>query len=115
MANTSKASSIGTQKFTLDTFLEPKPTGDKQAVEKHPSTKQQNIRKERGNNVIVSSKCNGNSLSKNHGSGNHLRECPWTLCDQNCVSILYLSIGSELRKLLAQKFPHDNIRHLTTL
>ena len=40
---------------------------------------------------------------------------PWHLCDQKCVSILYLSIGIEGRRLLTQNFPHDNIYNLTTL
>ena len=42
-------------------------------------------------------------------------ERPWNMCDQKCVSLLYLSIGTEGRRLLTQKFPHDNIYDLTTL
>ena len=42
-------------------------------------------------------------------------ERPWSLCDQKCVSLLYLSIGTEGRRLLTQIFPHDNIYDLTTL
>ena len=42
-------------------------------------------------------------------------ERPWNLCDQKCVSLLYLSIGTEGRRLLTQKFPHDNIYDLSTL
>ena len=42
-------------------------------------------------------------------------ERPWHLCDQKSVSLLYLSIGTEGRRLLTQKFPHDNIYDLTTL
>ena len=42
-------------------------------------------------------------------------ERPWNMCDQKCVSLLYLSIGTERRRLLTQKFPHDNIYDLTTL
>ena len=42
-------------------------------------------------------------------------ERPWNLCNQKCVSLLYLSIGTEGRCLLNQKFPHDNIYDLTTL
>ena len=40
---------------------------------------------------------------------------PWHLCNQKCVSLLYLSIGTEGRRLLTQKFHHDNIYDLTTL
>ena len=42
-------------------------------------------------------------------------ERPWHLCDQKCVYLLYLSIGTEGGGLLTQKFPHDNIYDLTTL
>ena len=42
-------------------------------------------------------------------------ERPWTRCDNKCVSLLYLSFGTEGRRLLAQKFPHDNIYDLSTL
>ena len=42
-------------------------------------------------------------------------ERPWHLCVRKCVSLLYLSIGTEGRGLLTQKFPHDNIYDLTTL
>ena len=42
-------------------------------------------------------------------------EQPWHLCDQKCVSLLYLSIGTGGRRLQTQKFPHDNIYDLTTL
>ena len=42
-------------------------------------------------------------------------EWPWNMCDQKCVSLLYISIGTEGRRLLTQKFPHDNIYDLTTL
>ena len=42
-------------------------------------------------------------------------ERPWFLCDQKCVSLLYLSIGTEGRRLSTQKFPHNNIYDLFTL
>ena len=41
-------------------------------------------------------------------------EDTWHLCDEKCVSLLYLSIGTEGRRLLTQKFPHDNNCNLTT-
>ena len=37
------------------------------------------------------------------------------MCDQKSVSLLYLSIGTDGRRLLTQRFPHDNIYDLTTL
>ena len=42
-------------------------------------------------------------------------ERPWHLCDQKCASLLYLSILTEVRRLLVQKLPHNNIYDLTTL
>ena len=42
-------------------------------------------------------------------------ERPWNLCDQKYLSLLYLSIGTEGRRLLTQKFPHDNIYDLSNL
>ena len=42
-------------------------------------------------------------------------EWPWNVCDQKCVSLLYLSIGTEGRRFLTQKFLHDNLYDLTTL
>ena len=40
---------------------------------------------------------------------------PWNMFDQKCVSLLYLNIGTEGQRQLAQKFPHDNIYDLTTI
>ena len=42
-------------------------------------------------------------------------ERPWPLCDQKCVSLLYLSIETEGNRLLTQNFPHDNAYNLSTL
>ena len=45
-------------------------------------------------------------------------ETPWHLCEHKCVSLLYLSIGTEGRRFLTQKQTfsyHDNIYDLTTL
>ena len=42
-------------------------------------------------------------------------EGPWSLFDQKCVSLLYLSIGTGGRRLLTQKFPHDNIYDVSNL
>ena len=42
-------------------------------------------------------------------------ERPWFLCDQKCVSLFYLSIGTEGRRLSTQKFRHNNIYDLFTL
>ena len=39
---------------------------------------------------------------------------PWKLCDQKCGYILQLSIGTDGRRLLTQKFRHDNIYDLST-
>ena len=42
-------------------------------------------------------------------------ERPWSLSDQKCVPIIYLSIGTEDRRRLTHKFPRDNIYDLSTL
>ena len=39
---------------------------------------------------------------------------PWDLCDQKCVSLLYLRIGKESRRFLIRKEPHAVISELTT-
>ena len=39
----------------------------------------------------------------------------WSLCDQMCVSLLYLSIVTDGRRQFKQKFTHDNIYDLSTL
>ena len=60
----------------------------------------------------------GVKMSKVNRSGSTMRGTAmesWNLCDQKCVSLLYLSIGTEGRRLLTQKFPHDNIYDLSTL
>ena len=40
---------------------------------------------------------------------------PWSKCDQKCVSLLYLSIGTGRRRLLPQKLPFDNFYNFSTL
>ena len=57
----------------------------------------------------------GTKMSKVTEAGILCGERPRNLCDQKCVSLLYLSIGTEGRRLLTQKLPHDNIYDLTTL
>ena len=51
---------------------------------------------------------------KNAEAGILCCEQPWTLCDQKCVSLLYLSTGTEGRKLRIQKTPHENNYDLMT-
>ena len=57
----------------------------------------------------------GVEMSKDSEAAVLCGERIWHLCDQKCVSLLYLSIGTEGRRLLTQKLPHDNIYDLTTL
>ena len=57
----------------------------------------------------------GTEMPKLMEAGVMCGERPWNMCDRKCVSLLYLSIGTEGRRLLTQKFPHDNIYDLTTL
>ena len=58
----------------------------------------------------------GLKMSKDNRSGSTMRGTTMaSLRSKMCVSLLYLSIGTEGTRLLTQKFPHDNIYDLTTL
>ena len=57
----------------------------------------------------------GVNVSESRGNRHAVWQRPWTLCDQKCVSLLYLSIGTKGRRLLTQKISHDNIYNLSTL
>ena len=57
----------------------------------------------------------GVNISESRGNRHAVWQRPWTLCDQKCVSFLYLSIGTEGHRLLTQKISHDNIYNLSTL
>ena len=57
----------------------------------------------------------GIEMPKNRGGRCFVRRKTMALCDQKCFSLLYLSVETERRRLLTQKFPHYNIFDLSTL
>ena len=98
--------------ITLDTLLLPKPTPVRLPAEpKHEMTLEDATEQTERDRQIRNSqlmlqwelKC-----QKIMEAGILCGERPWPQCDQKCVSLLYLGIGTEGRRLLTQKFPHDN-------
>ena len=57
----------------------------------------------------------GLEMPKDNGSRCLMRKTTMASLRPKCVSLLYLSIRTEGRRLPTQKFPHDNIYDLTTL
>ena len=105
--------------ITLDTLLQPKPTTVRLPAEpKYELAIEDAIedterdRQIRNNQLKLQWELKCQKIAE---AGDLCGERPWHLCDQKCVSLLYLSIGTEGRRLLTQKFPHDNIYDLTTL
>ena len=104
---------------TLDMLLQPKPTNFRLPVEpknelpiKDATEDTERDRQIRNNQLKLQweSKC-----QKITEADVLCRERPRHLCDQKCVSLLYLSIGTEGRSPLTQKFPLHNIYKFTTL
>ena len=101
------------ENITIDTLLQTKPTHVKLPLELKYETAIENANEytERGRQIRKSQlklqwefKC-----QKITEAGILCGERPWTLCDQKCVSLLYLSIRTEGRRFLTQIFRHDNI------
>ena len=114
-----KLAILARENITLDTLLQPKPTTVRLPAEPkyETSIEDSTIETERDRQIRKSQlklqwelKC-----QKLTEAGVLCGERPWNLCDRKCVSLLYLSIGTEGRRLLTQKFPHDNIYDLSTL
>ena len=114
-----KLAIFATENFTWDTLLQPKPTHVRlQADPKYEMTIEEATEQPERDRQILNSQLKLQwelNCQKITEAGNLCGERPWSLCDQKCVSILYLSIGTEGRRLLTQKFPHDNIYDLSTL
>ena len=114
-----KLALLARENITLDTLLQPKPTMVRLSAEPkyempiedatHEPERDRQIRNSQLN-LQWELKC-----QKISEAGVLCGDRPWHLCDQQCVSLLYLSIGTEGRRLLTQKFPHDNFYDLTTL
>ena len=114
-----KLAIIARENIKLDGLLQPKPKTLRLHVEpkyklaiKDATKYTERDRKIRNNQLKLQWELKCQKITK---AGFSFGERPWHLCDQKCVSLLYLSIGTEGRRLLTQKFPHDNIYDLTTL
>ena len=114
-----KLAILARENITIDTLLQPKPSTVRLPAEpkyempiEDTTEEAERERRIRNNQLKLQwlLKC-----QKTTEAGILFGERPWNLCDQKCVSLLYLSIGTEGRRLLTQKFPHDNIYDLTTL
>ena len=113
-----KLAILARENITIDTLLQPKPTTVRLAVEpkyempiEDTTDEAERERRIRNNQLKLQWELKCQKITE---AGMLCGERPWNLCDQKCVSLLYLSIGTEGRRLLTQKFPHDNIYHLTT-
>ena len=114
-----KPAILARENITLDTLLQPKPTTVRLPAEPkyempiedatHETERDRQIRNSQLK-LQWELKC-----QKITEAGVLCGERQWNLCDQKCVSLLYLSIGTEGRRLLTQQFPHDNMYDLTTL
>ena len=114
-----KLAILARENITLDTLLQPKPTTVRLPAEPkyempiedatHETERDRQIRNSQLK-LQWELKC-----QKITEAGLLCGERPRNLCDQKCVSLLYLRIGTEGRRLLTQKLPHDNIYDLTTL
>ena len=114
-----KLAFLARENITLDTLLQPKPTTVRLPVEpkyelviEDATEYTERDRQIRNNQLKLQWELKCQKIME---AGVLCGERPWHLCDQKCVSLLYLSIGTEGRRLLTQKFPHDNIYDLTAL
>ena len=114
-----KLAILARENITLETLLQPKPTHVRLEVEPkyemaiEDATEQTKRDRQIRNNQLELQwelKC-----QKFTEAGQLCGERPWSLFDQKCVLLLYLSIGTEGRRDLIQKFRHDNNYHLLTL
>ena len=114
-----KLAILARENITLDTLLQPKPTTVRLPAEPKYEITIEDATEDTERNLQVRNsqlklqwhlKC-----QKLLEAGVLCGERPWNMSDQKCVSLLYLSIETEGRRLLTQKFPHDNIYYLTTL
>ena len=114
-----KLAILARENITLDTLLQPKPTTVRLPAEpkyktaiEYSTLETERDRQIRNSQLKLNWELKCQKLTE---AGVLCGERPWILCDQKCVSLLYLSIGTEGRRLLTQKFPHDNIYDLSTL
>ena len=114
-----KLAILARENITLDTLLQPKPTMVRLPAEPKyekaievATEETERDRQIRNSQLKLQWDLKCQQITE---AGVLSGERPWHLCDQKYVSLLYLSIGTEGRRLLTQKVPHDNIYDLTTL
>ena len=114
-----KLAILARENITLDTLLQPKPTHVRLPAEtKYEMTIEDATEQTEWDRQISNTQLKLQwelKCKKITEAGVLCGKRPWPLCDQKCVSYLYLSIGTEGRRLLTHKFPHDNIYDLSTL
>ena len=113
-----KLAILARENILLDTLIQPKttavklPVATKYELAIEDSTEDTERERQIRNNQLKLQwelKC-----QKKTEAGVLCGERPWHLRDQKYVSLLYLSIGTERKRLLTQKFLHDNIYDLNT-
>ena len=114
-----KLAILARENKTLDPLLQPKPTQVRLPVEpkykmaiEDATGRTERDRQFRNSQLKLQWELKCQKITE---AGVFCGKTPWSLCDQKCVSLLYLSIGTEGRRLLTQKSPHDNIYDLSTL
>ena len=96
------------ENITLDTLLQPKPTIVRLPAEPKYETAIDCATEdtERDRQIRNSQlKLQWDLKCQKTEAGVLFGERPWNMCDQKCVSLLYLSIGTEGRRLLTEKIP----------
>ena len=114
-----KLAIVARENITLDTLLQPKPTHVRLLVEPKNEMAIEDATEQtdrdgqiRNSQLKLQWELNCQKITE---ADVLCSERQWWLCDQKCVSLLNLSIGTEGRRLLTEKFPHDNIYDLSTL
>ena len=110
---------LARENITIDTLLQPKPSTVRLPAEpkyempiEDTTEEAERERRIRNNQLKLQWELKCQTITE---AGILCGERPWNFCDQKCLSLLYLSFGTEGRRLLTQKFPHDKIYDLTTL
>ena len=109
VTHASKTGNPCKREYDVDTLLQPKPTQGRLPVEPkykmalEDSAEETELDRQIRNNQL---KCQWElKCLKVTEAAVLCGERPWSLCDQKCVSLLYLIIGTEWRRLLTQNFP----------
>ena len=113
-----KLAILAGENITLDTLLQPKPSHVRLPAEpKYEMTIDDATEQTERDRQIRNSQLKLQwelKCQKITEAGVLCGERPLPLCNQKCVSLFYLSIGTKRRRLLAQKFPHENIYDYST-